>query len=86
MDDPEPITIGPGSRRTVTVQADALAPGRVPVDIAVTDPSGRSLSPPAELRVRVSPTGSWIYWGVGAAALGLLALGTWRTVRRRPTS
>lgn len=86
VNDPEPITIGPGSRRTVTVQADALAPGRVPVDIAVTDPSGRSLSPPAELRVRVSPTGSWIYWGVGAAALGLLALGTWRTVRRRPTS
>ncbi|WP_252976344.1 hypothetical protein, partial [Janibacter melonis] len=44
-------------RRTVTVQASALAPGRVPIEVEVTDPKGRALAEPAELRVRVSPPG-----------------------------
>lgn len=83
--DPEPITVGPQSRRTVTVQASALAPGRVPIEVEVTDPKGRALAEAAELRVRVSPTGGWIYWGVALVALASVAFGTWRTVRRRPT-
>lgn len=80
---PEPIAVGPRSRRTVTVQATALAPGRVPIVVAVSDPDGRQLASPAELRVRVSPTGSWIYWAIGASAIALVALGRWRSVRRR---
>ena len=82
-DAPEPIAVGPRSRRTVTVQATALAPGRVPIVVSVTDPAGRQLAPPAELRVRVSPTGSWIYWVIGASAMLLVTLGRWRSVRRR---
>lgn len=85
-DDPEPVAVAARSRRTVTVQASALAPGRVPIRVEVTDPAGRALAEPAELRVRVSPTGGWIYWGVGFVALASVAFGTWRTVRRRPTT
>ena len=83
-DDPEPVTVAPRSRRTVTVQATALAPGRVPITVEVTDPSGRQLAPQSELRVRVSPTGIWIYWAIGAAAILLVIVGRWRSVRRRP--
>ena len=83
-DDPEPVTVAPRSRRTVTVQATALAPGRVPISVEVTDPSGRQLAPQSELRVRVSPTGIWIYWAIGAAAILLVLVGRWRSVRRRP--
>lgn len=84
---PDPVTIGPGGRQTVTVQASALAAGQVPVDVGVTTPAGRRLSDPATLHVRVRPTGDSIYWVVGGAAALLLAAGTWRTVRggRRST-
>ncbi|MBD5831814.1 DUF6049 family protein [Janibacter melonis] len=84
-DEPEPVVVAARSRRTVTVQASALAPGRVPIVVEVTDPQGRVIGEPAELRVRVSPTGGWIYWGVALVALASVAFGTWRTVRRRPT-
>lgn len=79
---PDPVTIGPGSRQTVTVQATALAAGNVPVDVDVVAPDGRVLTTPARLDARVRPTGSWIYWALGGAAALLLAAGAWRTVRR----
>ena len=82
--EPEPVAVGPRSRHTVTFQATALAPGRVPVAVSVTDPSGHPLSAEAELRAQVSPTGSWIYWAIGAVALASVAFGTWRSLRRRP--
>ena len=78
---PEPVTIGPGGRQTVTVQASALAAGQVPVDVAVTTPGGREIAAPASLQVKVRPTGDSIYWVIGGAAALLLAAGTWRTVR-----
>ncbi|MBA4084822.1 MAG: hypothetical protein C0493_07760 [Kytococcus sp.] len=86
---PDPVTIGPGGRQTVTVQASALAAGQVPVDVGVTTPAGHRLSAPATLHVRVRPTGDSIYWLVGGAAVLLLAAGTWRSVRggrRSPTA
>jgi hypothetical protein len=34
--------------------------------------------------VRVTPTGDWIYWGLGGLAGAILLLGIWRSVRRGP--
>lgn len=84
---PDPVTIGPGGRQTVTVQASALAAGQVPVEVAVTTPGGHTVAAPATLHVKVRPTGDSIYWIIGGAAVLLLAAGTWRTVRggRRPS-
>lgn len=80
-DQPEPVTIGPGGRQTVTVQATALAAGQVPVHVSVATPGGEQLAVPATLRVRVRPTGDSIYWVIGGAAVLLVLAGTWRTVR-----
>lgn len=79
---PDPVTIGPGGRQTVTVQATALAAGQAPVHVVVTTPSGHELTRPATLRVQMRPTGDAIYWVIGGAAALLLGAGTWRTVRR----
>ncbi|WP_427384244.1 DUF6049 family protein [Janibacter sp. G56] len=80
---PAPITIAAHSRHTVSVDAVALAAGQVPVRITATDPDGVPLTDTAVLDVRVSPTGDWIYWGIGAIAAALLIGGVWRSVRRR---
>lgn len=79
---PDPVTVGPGGRQTVTVQATALAAGQAPVHVLVTTPGGTELTHPATLEVRMRPTGSAIYWVIGGAAAVLLAAGTWRSVRR----
>ncbi|WP_435201453.1 DUF6049 family protein [Janibacter sp. GS2] len=81
-DPPEPVTIGPGGRQTVNVQATALAAGQAQVHVVLTTPSGRELTRPATLRVRMRPTGGAIYWAIGGTAVLLLGAGTWRTVRR----
>lgn len=81
-DPPDPVTVGPGGRQTVTVQATALAAGQAPVHVLVTTPGGEELTHPATLEVRMRPTGSAIYWVIGGAAAVLLAAGTWRSVRR----
>lgn len=80
---PEPVTVGPGSRQTVTVEASALAAGNVPIEIQVASPDGEVLTAPAQLDARVRPTGDWIYWVLGGAATLLVVAGVWRTVRRR---
>lgn len=79
---PEPISIGPRARRTVTVRATALASGNVPVRVQAQTPDGAAISQPASLRLYLRPTGSWIYWAIGGAAGLLLVLGTWRTRNR----
>ena len=78
---PEPIRLGPGGRGSVNVQATALAAGKVPVTVHVLSADGTRIGSPAVLSVRVSPTGDWIYWGVGGVAALLLVLGLWRTLR-----
>jgi hypothetical protein len=35
--------------------------------------------------VRVTPTGDWVYWGLGGLALLVLALGIVRSLRNRPS-
>ncbi len=82
-DQPEPFAIAPNARHTVTVSAEALAAGNVPVKIQVLDPEGEPLATPATLQVLVSPTGDWVYWALGALAVMFFAAGTWRSVRRR---
>lgn len=84
-DPPDPVTIGPGGRQTVTVEATALAAGQAPVNVLVTTPDGQELTNPATLRVRMRPTGAEVYWVIGGVAVVLLAAGTWRTVRRPRT-
>lgn len=79
---PEPVTIGPGGRQSVTVRATALAAGQVPVHVMVTTPEGKKLTDPATLHVRLRPTGASTYWIIGGLAILLLGAGTWRTVRR----
>ncbi len=84
-DPPDPVTVGPGGRQTVTVEATALAAGQAPVHVLVTTPAGEELTHPATLEVRMRPTGSAIYWVIGGTAAVLLAAGTWRSVRRPRT-
>ncbi|MDN5716112.1 MAG: DUF6049 family protein [Janibacter sp.] len=79
--DPDPLTIGPGGRQTVTVTASALAAGQVPVHVTVATPDGQEIAAPATLHVKVRPTGDSIYWIIGGLALLLLLAGTWRSVR-----
>lgn len=81
-DPPEPVTIGPGGRQTVTVEATALAAGQAPVHVLVKTPDGQELTHPATLQVRMRPTGATVYWVIGGMAALLLAAGTWRSVRR----
>ncbi|WP_169797281.1 DUF6049 family protein, partial [Janibacter limosus] len=79
--DPDPVTIGPDGRQTVTVTASALAAGQVPVHVTVATPTGQEIAAPATLHVKVRPTGASIYWIIGGLALLLLLAGTWRSVR-----
>lgn len=82
---PEPITIGPGSRATVSFRARALASGQVPLDLSLSTPGGTEIGSLEQVQVRVQPTGVWIYWVLGAAAGAILVLGLVRALRpRRP--
>lgn len=78
-----PLTIDAGSRATVTLKADALAAGTVPVTATLVAPDGTVLGSSTPLTLRVTPTGDWIYWVLGAAAALLVLAGGWRGRRRR---
>ncbi|HYN28918.1 MAG TPA: DUF6049 family protein [Dermatophilaceae bacterium] len=80
---PDPVRIGAGSRTTVTFDATALAAGQVPIVATLTGPTGASVGSATTVQVRVSPTGSGIYWVLGGLAALALALGLWRSGRRR---
>ena len=81
---PPVLRIGPKSRATVTVSVTALAAGPVPLRTTLTTPDGTVIGQGADVQVRVTPTGNWIYWGLGGLAGAILLLGIVRTVRRRP--
>ena len=80
---PAPVDIGPRSRANLRVRATALAAGDVPIKVSLSTPDGRRLGGDATVLVRAYPTGAWIYWVIGAAALLLFAGGLIRTRRRR---
>ena len=83
---PAVLRIGPRSRATVTVRVTALAAGPVPLRTTLTTPDGTVIGQGADVQVRVTPTGHWIYWGLGGVAGAILLLGIVRTFRRRPAS
>jgi hypothetical protein len=81
---PSILHIGPKSRATVSLRVTALAAGLVPLRTILTTPDGTVVGQGANVQVRVTPTGDWIYWGLGGIAGAILLLGIWRSVRRRP--
>jgi hypothetical protein len=81
VEQPEPITIGAGSRATVQFRARAVAAGQVPLDTALTTPNGTQVSGAESMQIRVRPTGAWIYWVLGGVAGVILVLGLVRAVR-----
>ena len=81
---PPILRIGPKSRATVSVRVTALAAGSVPLRTTLTTPDGTVIGQGADVQVRVTPTGNWIYWGLAAVGGLILVLGIVRTVRRRP--
>lgn len=81
---PSVLRIGPHSRATVSVSVTALAAGLVPLRTTLTTPDGTVVGQGADVMVRVTPTGNWVYAALGGLAALVLALGIVRTVRRRP--
>jgi hypothetical protein len=81
---PPVLRIGPRSKATVTVSVTALAAGPVPLRTTLTTPDGTVIGQGADVQVNVTPTGHWIYWGLGGAAGLVLLLGIVRTFRTRP--
>ena len=75
---PLPIRIGAKSRTTSSVEATALAAGQVALTAQLAGPDGTPIGRPTVLTVRVSPTGDWIYWGLGGLAALILGAGLWR--------
>jgi hypothetical protein len=81
---PPILRIGPKSRATVSVSVTALAAGSVPLRTTLTTPDGTVIGQGADVQVRVTPTGNWVYWGLAGVGGLILLVGIVRTVRRRP--
>jgi hypothetical protein len=82
VEQPAPITIGPGALTTVRVPATALAAGRVDIRAYLTTADGTPIGRPAIMRVSANPLDSTFYW-VGAVLVALVLLfGLVRTLRR----
>ena len=66
----------------------ALAAGPVPLRTTLTTPDGTVIGQGADVQVRVTPTGNWVYWGLGGVGgahplLGYRARPSGRTATRR---
>ncbi|GAA1171752.1 hypothetical protein GCM10009584_10840 [Ornithinimicrobium humiphilum] len=83
---PDPVTIGPRSRATVSFTAQAVTRGVTTVNARLTTPNGTTLGDDARVSVRVQPTGVWIYWVLGSLAGLVLVLGLVRARRTAPRS
>lgn len=81
---PPTLRIGPHSKATVSVSVTALAAGPVPLSTTLTTPDGTVIGQGADVQVRVTPTGDWVYWVLGSVAGLILVLGLVRTFRNRP--
>jgi hypothetical protein len=81
---PAVLRIGPRSQTTVTVSVTALAAGAVPLRTTLTTPDGTIVGQGADVQVRVTPTGNWIYWALGGVAGAIIVLGVVRSMRQRP--
>ena len=79
---PDPVSIGAGSRATVSFEARAITRGETVLTARVATPDGTELGSQTPLDVRVQPTGTWLYWVLGGLAGLVLVLGLVRAVRR----
>lgn len=80
---PNAVRIGPHSRTTIAVDATALAAGPVRITARILGPTGVEVGREEVVQVTVTPTGSWIYWGLGGIATLAFGLGLVRNLRRR---
>ncbi|WP_370518402.1 DUF6049 family protein [Nostocoides sp. HKS02] len=83
---PPVVRIGANSKATVNVGVTALAAGVVPLRTTLTTPDGTVIGQGADVQVRVTPTGDWVYWVLGGLAGIILVLGIVRSFTRRPRS
>ena len=81
---PEPVSIGAGSRASVPFEARALTRGDVTLTARLSTPDGTDLGTGQQLAVNVRPTGIWIYWVLGGLAGIVLVLGLVRALRGTP--
>lgn len=82
----EPVTLGPGRRTSIRLEASSDDIGVHPVTIRVTDASGVPLGSETRFNVRTSHVSTviWVIMGVGAVLLFLtIAVRLVRRVRRR---
>lgn len=77
---PDPLSVGPGSRTSVPFDARAVTRGEVTLGVALTTPGGTELGVDEQIAVRVQPTGVWIYWVLGGLAGVVLVLGLARAL------
>lgn len=85
-DQPEPMTLRADTRATLRVPFRALSSGQVEVDARLSTPTGQPLGAsgdaPTQLEFTVRPTGSWLYWVLGAVAGPILVIGVYRSLRK----
>ncbi|MEO8829130.1 DUF6049 family protein [Lapillicoccus sp.] len=78
---PEPLTIGPGSRAVVQVRARAVSAGLVPVNTSLTTRDGTVIGTSSAILVRANPPGTGFYVIAGIVVGLVLLLGIVRTLR-----
>jgi hypothetical protein len=82
----DPVTLGPGRRTSIRLEARSDDIGVHSVTLRVTDPSGAPLGSRAQFNVRTSHVSTiiWVIMGAGAALLFLaIAVRLLRRIRRR---
>lgn len=83
---PEPMSLRADTRATIRVPLRAQSSGQVAVDARLSTPTGLTLGPsddaPTQLEFTVRPTGSWLYWVLGAVAGPILVIGVYRSLRK----
>lgn len=83
---PDPVSIGPGSRASVSFDARAITRGETTLTARILTPDGTVLGSEAAIDVRMQPAGVWIYWVLGGLAGLVLVLGLARALRSGPRS
>lgn len=83
---PDPVSIGPGSRASVSFDARAITRGETTLTARILTPDGTVLGSEAAIDVRMQPAGVWIYWVLGGLAGLVLVLGLARALRTGPRS
>jgi hypothetical protein len=80
---PAHVRIGANSRAAISVDATALAAGPVQLTARILGPTGAEVGREEVVQVRVTPTGSWMYWVLGGIALLVFVLGLARNRHHR---